>query len=336
MARSTERRERAHDSPSFDRRFGAVWTPAQALKNWAIRTGIHASLCVADLTPRSVLEVLGHVAGRAARAGSGGARRLARERAAASLRDVAPSDVADAAFVNAGRSLALSLLLRRADVRAADHVVLSEASRAVLSRALSSGRGALVVSAHLGPFEMIPARLVEAGFAPAIVVRESYDPDLDAVVDRHRRLRGIEVIHRGRPGSGVRIVRALKSGRPVGVLPDLGGRGLAALALPFLGCTVAFPVGASLLALKTGCPLVLGTLARTASRGPRFELVIDEIATNGTLAQLTRRVADALARAILRSPEDWLWMAAPHLSIADDSDKSLSSRVIRPVEPGRA
>src|SRR3954470_3556517 len=116
-ARSQARDARAHESSSFDRRFGAAWTPAQAIKNWALRGGIHVSLGIADLMPRPILEALGHLAGGAARAG-GGSRQRARERAAASLLGDTSHDVADAAFVNAGRSLALSLLLRRRDVRA--------------------------------------------------------------------------------------------------------------------------------------------------------------------------------------------------------------------------
>jgi KDO2-lipid IV(A) lauroyltransferase len=329
---------RAAEPP--DRRFGGSWTRTQSFKNFVIRGVVRAVLQVADRLPRSVLLTLGETLGRMARTFDDQALSRARERSAASLIESMTADVAIRCFANAGRALAFCALLRRDEVRAGDYVTFTDASRAVLQRALSLGRGALVVSAHLGPFEMIPARLVEAGFAPAIVVRESYDPGLDRVVDHHRRRRGIEVIHRGEKRAALRIVRALQDGRPVGVLPDLGGRGMGTLPIPFLGRTVAFPVGAQQLARRTGCPLVIGTLARSSTGPAPFELCLEELTIAGdeaeTLAQLTRRVASALERAIARSPEHWLWMAAPHLAIADDSDRSLSSEIIRQSGSSRA
>ncbi|HEX3593823.1 MAG TPA: lysophospholipid acyltransferase family protein [Polyangiaceae bacterium] len=319
---------------ALDRRFGGTWTRAQALKNRAIRIFVQALLFAVDRMPRAMLVALGATAGRVARALDSDALTRARARTAAAS-TASSDDVASDCFVNAGRALATCALLRRDGVRAGECVSLSDESRAVLLRALSAGRGAIVLSAHVGPFEMIPARLVEAGFAPSIVVRESYDPLLDPVVDDHRRRRGIEVIHRGKAGAALRIVRALRRGRPVGVLPDLGGRGLATLPARFLGRTVAFPVGPQQLAHRTGCPLVMGTLART-SGASAFELILEDLASDGTLAELTQRVADALARAIVRSPADWLWMTAPHLAIAADPETSLFSGIIHSAESGRA
>jgi KDO2-lipid IV(A) lauroyltransferase len=318
-----------------DRRLGQAWTRRQALKNWALRGLVRALLRAVDRLPASLLVSLGATLGLVARYALPSARATARARVRAYSKEPLGLEVADACFANAGRNLALCALLRRPGVRAEDIVSVPGASLDVLTRALSRGRGAVVVSAHIGPFEAIPARLVELGFSPTVLVRESYDPGLDEVVDFHRSSRGIEVIHRGKPGAAIRIARALRSGRPVGILPDLGGRALATLPVSFLGQPIAFPVGPQQIARKAACPLLVGTLARTPGNAG-FELLFEEIDQAGSMQQVTRRVADALSDAVARTPEEWLWMSPPHLAIAADSDRSLSSPIIRHSESGRA
>jgi KDO2-lipid IV(A) lauroyltransferase len=327
----------AHRVP--DRRFGGRWTRTQSLKNALIRRALGGLLFFADRLPQAWLLMVCSLTGKLAHLLLGEARARARQRVAASLPEDDAHRVARACFENAGKSLGLCLLLRRRSVRAADFVALSGESRCVLERALASGRGALVVSAHIGPFEMIPALLVEHGFRPAVVVRESYDPALDEVADAHRSARGVEVVHRGDEKAALRIARILRGGRPVGVLPDLRSRGVATTKARFLGRAVAFPVGVERLATRLRCPVVVGTLADAADGKP-FELKLEAIEQdehnedNG--GNLTQRVAHMLSRAILRSPEHWLWMAPGHVSIAEDSGNSLFSGVIPSSELGHA
>jgi lauroyl/myristoyl acyltransferase len=156
----------------------------------------------------------------------------------------------------------------------------------------------------------------ELGLPAAIVVRESYDPALDAVVDAHRRARGITVIHRGAAGAAFRIVRALRSGLPVGFLPDLGGR-VPSVALPFLGRPFPFPIGPQEIAVRAKAPVLVGTLQRARERrggaaaAPPFELVIERLEPAATRDELSRRVAAHIEARITRagSESDYPWMA---------------------------
>jgi lauroyl/myristoyl acyltransferase len=319
-----------------DRRFGGRWTRAQSLKNGLIRGAVRGLLFLVDRLPAAWLPLLGACAGEISHLLLGGARRRTRARLDESLPHVDASRVARACFENAGKSLALCLLLRRRSVRASDFVTLSASSQGVLERALAAGRGALVVSAHIGPFEMIPALLMERGFAPAVVVRESYDPALDDVADAHRRSRGVQVIHRGHEHAALSIARGLRRGRPVGILPDLRSRGVATTGARFLGRLVAFPVGVEHLATRLRCPVLVGTLASRTNGDAAFELLIEAVDDEIHRESLTQRVAHLLSLAILRSPEHWLWMAPGHVSIADDSGSSLFSGVIPSSELGPA
>ena len=77
---------------------------------------------------------------------------------------------------------------------------------------------------------------------------------------------------------------------------------------------------AVLIARMAQSPLIAATLVPGAARD-RFELLFEEIEQQGSIERLTQRVADVLAAAVVRAPEEWLWMSPPHLAIAADSDR---------------
>lgn len=303
---------RARGAAPGDLREGGRWTLRQAAKNFVLACVLRAGFRIADRLPEtwlvSLCRLSGHIAGRILRAPSARARRAT----ATALPEPQASRVARACFAQAGEHLGLSLLLRRPGARPSRWVRLPETARRTLAQALERGSGAVFVSAHLGPFELLAAAIAEQGFRPSVVVRESYDPRLDAWVDAHRERHGVGVIHRGRSGAATRIVRALRSGRPVGFLPDLGGR-VPGTPVQFLGGTMSFPVGPARIAQKTGAPLLVGWLRRAPLSGSTepYEVEVVEVDASGEVDRVAQRVAGVLERAILEGPpEDWLWMAS--------------------------
>lgn len=287
-----------------DLRAGGRWSLAQAAKNAAIRLAIRALLALADRLPARVLFALCRGAAGWVRLAAPSLERRARDRARAALPEAEARRVARECFVNAGTSLAISLLLRRPGVRASSFVRIGEAAK----RELADAAGAVVVSAHLGPFELVAPAVAELGLPTAIVVRESYDPELDVHVDAHRVSRGVTVIHRGDPGAAARIVRALRSGALLGVLPDLPAR-VASVPVDFLGERVALPSGPARVARSAEVPLLVCCLEPLAE-APGFSLAVSRLEPgNDSVERMTQRVATALSEAILRAPEWWLWMA---------------------------
>jgi lauroyl/myristoyl acyltransferase len=153
-----------------------------------------------------------------------------------------------------------------------------------------------------------------------VVVRESYDPRLDPLVDSHRHQRGVEVIHRGRPGAAFRIVRVLRQGRPVGFLSDLGGR-VARAPTHFLGWVVDMPIGPTFIAVRTRAPLLVGTLSPAISvsgrppshlplSGPtRYVLTIRQSEASDEPA-LRQKVAHELGERIRAARHHWLGIAS--------------------------
>jgi lauroyl/myristoyl acyltransferase len=143
-----------------------------------------------------------------------------------------------------------------------------------------------------------------------VVVRESYDPRLDPLVDAHRVAHGLEVIHRGHPGAAARTLRALRRCRPVGFLIDLESR-VPSVSLPFLGAPTRIPLGPQRLCQITGARLLVATLHRRLGperEPPQFDLRITAVVGNDAM-DLTLRASRLLEKAVLARPEDWLWMA---------------------------
>lgn len=291
------------------------WTKCQRAKNWLFYQAIRLALLSLDGLRERWLLALGRCAGRTLYVCGARARKRAFKRARKALGPAATKTFVLNTFIRAGENLALCLLLRRASVRASRFVNVDEAARHALSTAVAEGRGVVVVSAHLGPFELLAARVAELGLAPAVVVRESYDPRLDPVVDTHRIRQGVSVIHRGRPGAAARMLRALRQDRPLGFLIDLPAR-VRSISLTFLGARTMVPLGPQRLCQLTGARLLIGTLQRRSAHTgslPYFDLRMTsldhETVARDSIVALTQRVSQQLERDIIETPEDWLWMA---------------------------
>lgn len=300
-----------------DLRRGGSWTRRQKLKNALLFVAIRCALFFADRTPRVLLVWAGRALGLLSHALLRSMRRDAQRLVERALPSVDARRLVRRSFANAGQNLALCLLLRRPAPAALELVEVDEASRRTLDAALARGRGAVFVSPHLGPFELVAAVVAELGHQPVVVVRESYDPRLDPVVDAHRKRRGVGVVHRGDPGAAVRIVRALRAGHPVGLLPDLASR-VPGISCRMLGGQKLLAIGPQRIALRCGSPLLVGALGRphnassSAGRPGLFSLEIRQIEPCEDEAVMTQRVANALSAAVERMPEHWLWMAQRH------------------------
>ncbi|MCA9647995.1 MAG: lysophospholipid acyltransferase family protein [Myxococcales bacterium] len=290
-----------------DVREGGSWSQRQRMKNATLRALVRTALWLADRLPRSwLIGLLGGVGGLVHLVS-----RELRERTQRHLRraDLDPA-LSSLVWRNCGRNLGRCLLLRRKGALS-DAVELDAESAQCLDDALAEGRGVVFVSLHLGPFEWLAAKIAEhwqsAGRGspgPAILVRESYDPGLDPVVDQHRVGRGLEVIHRGKPGASARILRALRQGRPVGFLPDLGGR-VRSEQVRWLGGLAELPIGPLRLAERTGARLLIGYLEPKPDAGFALRIAPSKALLSDHPSQA---LAAELEARIRRHPTHWLWM----------------------------
>jgi len=291
----------------------ARWSFGRRVKNHAIFVVVWISLVLVRPFPRAVLVVLGRALGLLAWIVARGPRTVALENLARVFPDRSARErrlLARRSFVELGALLGDGLVLLRKNEIPSRSLSFPPDAREVLASALASGRGVVLVTAHLGSWERLAGCLVEAGHALTTPVRASYDPRLDRLVHAPlRRGHGVNAIDREAPSTPRALLRALRDGGIAGFLVDLNTR-VDSVRVPFLGHEAWTVVAPARIALRTGAPIVCAIAGRDGVRvelvreasSPRSGRIDDEAQT------LTATIAEHVSRAILREPERWIWM----------------------------
>ena len=124
-----------------------------------------------------------------------------------------------------------------------------------LEAARERGRGAILVSAHLGNWELLGAVLVRRlGLPLSAVALPHGEARLDGLFNRQRERFGLKVIPLG-AGAGAQCLRVLRQGGVIGLIGDWD---FADTGLPvsMFGRIARLPRGPALLSLRSQAPLV--------------------------------------------------------------------------------
>jgi len=184
-----------------------------------------------------------------------------------------------------------------------------------LKHALAKGKGVIGLSAHLGGFTMIGARLAAAGYPFSIVVKHPGDERMARLITAYRTQISIGTISAKPRQEAVRgILKALRNNGIVLVIADEFKSG--GVEVSFMGQKAAAPRGPASLALRTGAV----TLPMFAPRAPDGSVVVQigpEIAlirhddVDASIAETTRLFSRHIEEAIRRFPDQWNWFGFP-------------------------
>jgi lauroyl/myristoyl acyltransferase len=192
-----------------------------------------------------------------------------------------------------------------------------------LDAALALGKGAILFSAHLGPFDYMVQGFPAKGYQVTIPVEQLKDQRMLDLMLKLRRSQGINFVSLGDSSSMRSIIQALRKNQVVLVAADRAVQG-ESVEKPFFGSTARLPLGPVLLAQRTGAPLVggFGWYTSNASMQVQFaplslELTEQERANTDTLMC---GLIEMMERAIEAHPEQWLmfspvWKDAPPASL---------------------
>ena len=179
----------------------------------------------------------------------------------------------------------------------------------VMERARARGRGVLLVSGHLGNWELAGAFVAASGVPLEAVARGMENPLFDRYITETRNSIGMTVIHDA--DAVRRVPRATREGRAVAMLVDQGAAGLASSWVPFFGRFAKTPRGPAVFALRLGAPVVFATALRQPDG--KYVMYYEEVPVHPTgdrEADIDRIVADytsTLERWIRRAPEQYFW-----------------------------
>jgi KDO2-lipid IV(A) lauroyltransferase len=178
-----------------------------------------------------------------------------------------------------------------------------------MERARAQGKGVLIVSGHLGNWELAGAFVAASGVPLEAVARGMENPLFDRYITETRRSIGMAVIHDA--DAVRRVPRATREGHAVAMLVDQGAAGLASSWVPFFGRYAKTPRGPAVFALRLGAPVVFATALRQPNG--KYVMHYEEVPVHPTgdrEADVDKIVADytsTLERWIRRAPEQYFW-----------------------------
>ncbi len=174
------------------------------------------------------------------------------------------------------------------------------------------GRGVLVLTGHLGAWELSSFYHSLAGYPMGMVIRRLDNPLVDAMVNRIRCAHGNRVLHKDDFARG--LIGAMRAGETVGILMDTNMTPPQGVFVPFFGVEACTASGLARVALKTGAAVVPGFLAWEEAEGQYVLHFGPELALADTgdaeadAVDNTARFTAVLEDAIRRYPTQWLWM----------------------------
>lgn len=137
-----------------------------------------------------------------------------------------------------------------------------------IAEALSRGRGIVLVSTHVGGWEVATALPVEVVPVPTTAIVT--DDWLAWAVEGLRMRAGLEIMYDSEPVS--KAVRLLRSGEAILVLGDYAKEGMRTYGVRLLDAVAELPAGPATLARLCGTPLVPFSVLPVAPRRWRVEI----------------------------------------------------------------
>ncbi len=180
-----------------------------------------------------------------------------------------------------------------------------------LKAAMTDHGRALLLTAHLGNWELLTAASRLAGYGLAVVVRPLDSGPLNALAEQVRQRVGVELIDKRRALRPV--LETLGRGHMVGILLDQNASRREGAFVPFFGRPASTSRAMAVLALRTGTPILPVFTRREAGGGHRVTIhaPLEVPAANDreeAIVELTARCTAVIEAAIRETPDQWLWI----------------------------
>jgi KDO2-lipid IV(A) lauroyltransferase len=179
-------------------------------------------------------------------------------------------------------------------------------------KARDQGKGVLILTGHLGAWELSSFYHSLMGYPMSIVIRRLDNPLVDRLVNQIRCLHGNHVLHKDDFARG--LLASMRRGETVGILMDTNMTPPQGAFVDFFGHPACTGSGMARVALKTGAPVVPGFLLwdeATQQYVLRFGESL-QLASSGDAeadavaytALFTRVIEDY----VRQFPDQWLWV----------------------------
>jgi KDO2-lipid IV(A) lauroyltransferase len=168
-------------------------------------------------------------------------------------------------------------------------------------------RPVVFVTAHFGNWELIPLAMGAFITPLTVVARQMDNPDWDREIRTHREKFNVEIIYK--KGALGRLLRELKKGKSVGMLPDQNTARQEGVETRWFGKKVLQSPSPILLAQKVGVPVVTLFCEPNWRKGePPWKIVCRDIYhPTGRVEEGVYHLAKVMEEEIARYPTFYYW-----------------------------
>ena len=179
-------------------------------------------------------------------------------------------------------------------------------------QAAEQGRGVLLLTGHVGAWELCAFAQGVYGHPLSFLVRPLDNPLLDRMISRYRELSGNRTIDKNNAVKPV--LETIRRGKDVGMLIDVNTVADQGVFCDFFGIPACSTTGLAIFALRTGAPVVPGFLIwdeQLKKHRLQFDPEVTLTRTGDFKEEVrinTARFTKVIEGYACRYPDQWLWI----------------------------
>ena len=231
--------------------------------HWLEFLAARSAIALIEVLPLAWAQKLGEILGQLVYWPLGIRREVVVRQLAAAFPELDHGEVVHLArrsYAHLGRVLAESARIAGRGFAEVERLVESESGVDAILSAVAEGRGVVLITGHLGNWELAGAYMALRGVPIEVIVRRLNNPLVDRMATKARQRSGMAVV---RDAEAVRRVpRAFKEGHAMAFVADQGVLGLASTFVPFFGRPAKTPRGPAVFALRFGVPAFFVAMVR--------------------------------------------------------------------------
>ena len=218
-------------------------------------------------------------------------------------------EIVKESYKNLGRSIAEFISLDKGRARSGDLLTIHGEEH--LKKAIERGKGVILLSAHMGNWELGAAALAKKGYPMNAIGADQRDDRITDLIIKIRDQSGVSTVSKGFDLKAA--LRCLKRGEALAILIDQDVRDKGVI-VPFLGLPASTPYGPAKIARKLESTLLITFMVRRGTSIFHDLYILPSPWEKGfpqeeeTMESAMTLCNDAISRFIQKWPEQWMWL----------------------------
>ncbi len=211
-------------------------------------------------------------------------------------------------FENLGKNFVEVVSLSKFNKKNIDRYIKCE-NLEIIKRLIREAKGGIVLSAHLGNWELLAHYFAIKGYSVNVIARRIRIELFEKFLHRIRSRNGVKVLYR--EASAKDVIELLKKNEFVGIMPDQDVESVSGVFVDFFGKPAYTPNGPAILNRLTNSPIIPCFIVR---KNFGHEIMVErpiEITVSQDrdrdILKNTQRYTKTIENQIKRFPTQWVW-----------------------------